>query len=57
MNTVFSNNLKKFRQQKNYTQEQVAEILGVSTHTISRWECTSRLLSLTAKFSNFVTHH
>lgn len=39
MNQVFSNNLKKFRQQKNYTQEQVAERLGVSVHTVSRWEC------------------
>lgn len=47
MNTVFSNNLKKFRQQKNYTQEQVAEILGVSTHTISRWECNTTLPDVT----------
>lgn len=38
MNTVFSSNMKKFRQQKNYTQEQVAEILGVSVHSVSRWE-------------------
>ena len=38
MSTVLSNNLKKFRQQKNYTQEQVADILGVSSHTVSRWE-------------------
>lgn len=43
MNTVFSDNLKKFRQQKNYTQEQVAEILGVSSHTVSRWECGTTL--------------
>jgi len=47
MNTVFSNNLKKFRNQKNYTQEQVAEILGVSTHTISRWECNTTLPDVT----------
>lgn len=47
MNTVFSNNLKKFRQQKNYTQEQIAEILGVSTHTISRWECNTTLPDVT----------
>ncbi len=43
MNTVFSNNLKKFRLQKNYTQEQVADILGVSSHTVSRWECGTTL--------------
>ncbi len=47
MNTVFSNNLKKFRQQKKYTQEQVAEILGVSTHSISRWECNTTLPDVT----------
>lgn len=43
MNTVFSNNLKKLRSQKNFTQEQVAEILGVSTQTVSRWECNTTL--------------
>lgn len=43
MDTVFSDNLKKLRQQKNLTQEQVAEILNVSVHTISRWECNTTL--------------
>lgn len=43
MNTVFSNNLKKFRQQKNLTQEQAAEMLNVSPHTVSRWECNTTL--------------
>ncbi len=43
MNTVFSKNLKKYRQQKNFTQEQVAEMLGVSPHTVSRWECGTTL--------------
>ena len=38
-NAVFKNNLKKLRLQKNLTQEQVADILCVSSHTISRWEC------------------
>lgn len=47
MNTVFSKNLKKFRLQKNYTQEQVADILGVSTHTVSRWECNTTLPDVT----------
>ena len=41
MNNIFSNNLKKLRLQKNLTQEQVAEVLGVSTQTISRWECNT----------------
>ena len=47
MNSVFSKNLKKFRHQKNYTQEQVAEFLGVSIHTISRWECNTTLPDIT----------
>lgn len=47
MDMVFSDNLKKFRQQKNLTQEQVAEILNVSVHTISRWECNTTLPDIT----------
>ncbi|MBQ6931135.1 MAG: helix-turn-helix domain-containing protein [Clostridia bacterium] len=43
MNTLFSDNLKKFRQRKNYTQEFVADKLGVSSHTVSRWECGTTL--------------
>lgn len=42
-NTVFSNNLKKLRLQKKFTQEQVADILGVNAHTVSRWECSTTL--------------
>ncbi len=47
MNMVFSNNLKKFRQQKNLTQEQAAELLNVSPHTVSRWECSTTLPDVT----------
>lgn len=43
MNTVFSENLKKFRLKKGYTQEAVADRLGVSSHTVSRWECGTTL--------------
>lgn len=39
--TVFSKNLKRFRVAKNMTQEQAAEALGVSTQTVSRWECNT----------------
>ena len=52
MNNIFSNNLKKFRQQKNYTQEQVAEVLGVSSHTVSRWECNTTLPDVTKAHSS-----
>lgn len=41
--TVFSKNLKRFRVAKNMTQEQAAEALGVSTQTVSRWECNTTL--------------
>lgn len=47
MTNTLSDNLKKFRQQKKYTQEQVADILGVSSHTVSRWECNTTLPDIT----------
>ncbi|MBE6708332.1 MAG: helix-turn-helix transcriptional regulator [Ruminococcaceae bacterium] len=47
MNTVFSNNLKKFRTQKNMTQEEVAESLHVNAQTVSRWECGTTLPDVT----------
>ncbi len=43
MSTIFSENLRKFRLQKKLTQEQVAESLGVTVQTVSRWECDSAL--------------
>ena len=45
--TVFSKNLKQFRVAKNLTQEQAAEALGVSTQTVSRWECNTTLPDVT----------
>ena len=45
--TVFSKNLKRFRIAKNLTQEQAAEALGVSTQTVSRWECNTTLPDVT----------
>ncbi len=43
MNNIFSDNLKKFRLAKGFTQEQVAEKLNVNSQTISRWECGTTL--------------
>ena len=43
MSTIFSENLRKFRNQKKLTQEQVAEILSVTVQTVSRWECGNAL--------------
>ena len=45
--TVFSKNLKRFRVTKSLTQEQAAEALGVSTQTVSRWECNTTLPDVT----------
>lgn len=43
MNNIFSNNLKKFRLEKGFTQEQIAEKLNVNPQTVSRWECGTTL--------------
>ena len=40
---TFSRNLRRLRQEKNLTQEQLANMLGVSTQSISRWECGNTL--------------
>ena len=45
--TVFTKNLKRFRVAKNMTQEQAGESLGVSTQTVSRWECGTTLPDVT----------
>ena len=44
---VFCKNLKRFRIAKNMTQEQAAEALGISSQTISRWECNPTLPDVT----------
>ena len=38
MNLNFAENFKNLRKEKNITQEKVAEVLGVSAQSISRWE-------------------
>ena len=45
--TVFAKNLKRLRVERNMTQEQVAEVLGVSTQAVSRWECNTTLPDVT----------
>ena len=44
---VFTKNIKRFRLGKNLTQEQAAEVLGVSAQTVSRWECGTTLPDVT----------
>ena len=43
MSNVFAENLRKLRLSKKLTQEQVAEHLGVTVQTVSRWECGNAL--------------
>ncbi len=43
MNKTFTSNLKKYRMSQNLTQEKVAELLGVTAQTVSRWECGQTL--------------
>lgn len=45
--TTFSKNLKRLRMAKHMTQEQAAQALGVSTQSISRWECATTLPDVT----------
>ena len=47
---AFNNNIKKFREEKNLTQQQLADKLYVSRQTVCRWENGSRCPDLiTAK--------
>lgn len=41
--TVFSENMKRFRTEKKFTQEYVAQKLCVTAQTVSRWECGTTL--------------
>lgn len=40
---LFSQNLRRLRLEKKMTQEQLADILGVSVQSVSRWECGNTL--------------
>ena len=42
-NECFSRNLRRLRQGKGLTQERLAEALGVSVQSVSRWECGNTL--------------
>lgn len=41
MSQMFSQNLKRLRMEKNYTQEEAAKLLGVTAQTVSRRECNT----------------
>ncbi|MBQ8315008.1 MAG: helix-turn-helix domain-containing protein [Lachnospiraceae bacterium] len=43
MKNTFGENLKRLRVEKNYTQEQAAQLLNISPKSLSRWECGSTM--------------
>ena len=43
---ILQENLKRFRKLAGYTQEEVANRLGVSLQTVARWESGARLPSI-----------
>ena len=49
--------LQTLRKEKNFTQEQLAEQLGVSRRTVSRWETGSNMpdLDILMELSNLYT--
>lgn len=57
MNSKFIDNLKKIRKNNNLSQEQLAEILGISRQAISKWESGSaypemeKILQICEKFN------
>lgn len=41
MNLNFAENFKRLRKEKSITQDKIANALGVSTQSVSRWELCS----------------
>lgn len=62
MNIYFSENLKRFRSERNLTQEALADFLGVSFQAISKWERGENypdiemLINLAGFFNTSVDH-
>ncbi len=55
MKTTISENIKLFRKEKNFTQEQLAEAMGVSVGAVSKWEsgASAPELSLIMELADF----
>ena len=44
LNSIMANRLKELRKQYGYTQESLAEALGISHSDVQRWECGKKPL-------------
>ena len=55
MELSLSENIKKFRKQNHLTQEQLAEVMGVSTGAVHKWEAAMSVpeLDMILKLADF----
>ena len=55
MKLEFAKNLRELRLRRDLTQDELAEQLGVSVHTVSRWERENRTphLAMVGQFYSF----
>ena len=55
MELSLSENIKKFRNQNHLTQEQLAEVMGVSTGAVHKWEAAMSVpeLDMIRKLADF----
>ncbi|MBP5606813.1 MAG: helix-turn-helix transcriptional regulator [Lachnospiraceae bacterium] len=55
MNTALSENIKKYRKQNHLTQEQLAEVMGVTTGAVHKWESAMSIpeLDMILKLADF----
>lgn len=47
INSILAENISKFRKQKSFTQEKLAELIGVSYQAVSKWETEKCLPDIT----------
>ena len=57
MNMMLAENIRKFRKERSLTQEQLAEVLGVTTGAVYKWEAGLSVpeLDLIVEMADFLT--
>ncbi|MGE5422869.1 MAG: helix-turn-helix transcriptional regulator [Ignavibacteriales bacterium] len=51
MGIVLENRIKQYREEKKWTQAELAEKMGVKESTISRWETGARAMKISQGFA------